>query len=107
MSTMQTIGVRDFMNKFLSDENVFNVIPEFTFIKPVAQRLKAQKCTCGLNQEIARATLTFNDFVEHLEQDVVNRVATVFGANGQVCFGLQRADQSFEVKCYSTQVNAE
>jgi hypothetical protein len=99
MSTIQTLGVRDFISKYVTDQTLFDQIPEFSFIKPVAQKTKEKNCTCGLGPEIARTTLTFNDFVAELTPEIIEKVRQVFGIT-QVCFGLQQQDGAFHVKCY-------
>lgn len=100
-NVQQTLGVRNFMNKYLENENIFSELPEFLFIQPVARKVKEKKCTCGLNPEIARTTLAFNDLVENLDISVAQKVASVFGIQEEsICFGLQQQDGSFHVKCY-------
>ena len=96
----KTIAVKDFLEKYLSNENLFNDFPEFGFLKPICTKAKANKCTCGMGQEIARATAVFNDFVLELNQLTVEKLKKTFEINGTLCFGLQQANGDFGIKCY-------
>jgi hypothetical protein len=94
-----TLGVRDFVNKYVTDQNIFSFLPEFSFIKPVAAKVKEKGCTCGLNQEIQRVTAIYNDFVDSVDVDLAQKVAVTFNLD-KVCFGIQDAQGNYSVKCF-------
>lgn len=98
MSTIQSITVRDFIGKYQQDENVFKDIPEFSFIKPVAAKVKQQNCFCGLGEQMNRATLTFNDIVNDLSEETINKIRVLFQTE-TVCFGIQ-VQGGFSTRCY-------
>lgn len=96
--TLHPITVRDFMGKYMEDTRFFEYLPEFTFIKHVAQKAKEKNCTCGLGNEIAAVTQVFNDFVQDVSPELQQKVQAVFGVQ-KLCFAVQSAD-SYDVKCY-------
>lgn len=96
--TLQPLTVRNFIDKYLSDENLFDFIPEFSFIKSVASKVKLQNCFCGLGEELNRTTLVFNDFVDNLSEETVSKIRVLFG-NEKVCFSIQN-QSSWSVRCY-------
>lgn len=97
----KTISVRDFMAKYAENPAVFDQVPEFGFLKPVAAKAISKGCTCGMGQEIARATAVFNDLAADLSPDTALRVKQVFGVQSELCFGIISANGEFAVKCYA------
>ena len=96
--TLHPLTVRDFIGKYLNDETFFEKVPEFSFIRPVATKVKGQNCFCGLGEDINRATMIYNDFVKELSEDVVKKVAEAF-ETPKVCFSIQ-SQAGHSVQCY-------
>jgi hypothetical protein len=97
-TTYQTITVNSLINKWNETSEIFNELPEFCFIPPLAAKIKAKNCTCGLGSEIAAATTAFNLVVDSLPDSSVVKMKSLFQTE-QLCFGIQTSG-NFEVKCY-------
>jgi hypothetical protein len=95
---VKALTVRDFIGLYNIDQTLFQVLPEFNFIESLAVRAKQNGCMCGLNDDLNKAILTYNDFINSLTPDVLERVKQKFGL-GQACFVIQTAD-SYAVRCY-------
>lgn len=96
--TYNPISVRDFMSKYKSQDNLFDVLPEFYFIKNVAQQAKEKGCECGLGEQINKAIMIFNELVPNLDSSIVMKVGNVFGVQ-KVCFPIQ-TQTTFSIHCY-------
>lgn len=94
-----TIGVREFVAKYIADENVFIFLPEFSFIEAVAKKWKAQNCGCGLGKEILETTFKFNEIANNAANELANKVALIFGATN-ICFSIQDRN-SHNTKCFN------
>jgi len=92
------LSVRDFVKKYQEDDTFFDQIPEFSFIKPVAQKVKAQNCFCGLGEEMNRTTMTYNDVVQEVEAPVLSKLKALFG-HDKICFAIQ-TQEGFSVRSY-------
>lgn len=97
----KTINVNDYITAYSSNENIFESLPEFAFLKPICSKVKQNSCTCGLGPDIARATAVFNDLVLELSEDAIQRVKNAFQITGSLCFGLISPKGDYEIKCYS------
>jgi hypothetical protein len=95
---IQPLTIREFVYKFVEDENVFTILPIFSFLKPLSEKWKAQNCACGLGPDIHQAIQIYNEVVTNLHPDIVEAVRLYFGLT-QVCFAIQTPD-SHEIKCY-------
>lgn len=73
---------------YKGDPRVFQQLPEFAFIIPLAEKIKAKGCMCGLRNEVAEATQTFNVIVKTLTPEAQQRMKTVLGRDPLI-FGLQ------------------
>lgn len=96
--TYQTITTNSLINKWNENPDLFNLLQEFCFIPPLAAKIKAKNCTCGLGKEIQAATSAFNLIVESLSDNSVTKMKNLFNLE-KLCFGIQTSD-NFEVKCY-------
>lgn len=97
-STIQPLSVRDFISKYIADESIFTSLPEFSFIRPIAMKVKSQNCFCGLGNELKRAILIYNDVVSELPPEVVMKAKNYFNQD-KVCFVIQTEDK-WSTKCY-------
>lgn len=96
----RTIAVKDFLTGYNADQEIFTKLPEFSFLRPIAQKAHKNNCTCGMGQEIARATAVFNDFVLGLSPETVATLKQVFNIQSELCFGLVTSSGDFNIKCY-------
>lgn len=93
------ISIREFIFKYMDDETIFDVLPEFSFIKDLAVIWKKQNCACGLGEKINKVTMEFNEFViNDLTIELAAKVAQNFQLSS-ICFMVQTRE-SFSTKCF-------
>lgn len=67
---------------------IFNGLPEFAFIVPVAKKIKAKGCQCGMGGEIGDAIKKFNQVIDSLSREQVDRFKTLLQRD-KLIFGIQ------------------
>lgn len=98
VQTIQTIMVNSLIEKYNQNSNIFNGLPEFNFIAPLAEKIKSKGCTCGMGSEMGFANEIFNNTVLNLNDESVTRIKDLLQME-KLCFGVQ-TQNGFEVKCY-------
>lgn len=96
--TIETIMVNNLVQRYNANPDIFNALPEFSFIGPLAAKIKAKGCTCGLGGELHAANEVFNMTVSHLNDEQVSRMKTLLGVES-LYFGIQNQN-GFELKSY-------
>lgn len=98
MNITPTITINNLINQLNHDPKLFEEISEFNFAVPLADKVRARKCQCGLGADFAAATQVFNQVAQNLSSETIDKLKKNFNTD-KICFGVQ-TKFNFELKCY-------
>lgn len=97
-TTIQNLVLSSFIDLYNTQPHLFAALPELSFVAPLATKIKAKGCTCGMGGELKTGQDQLNALARSLSEEAATRFKAVLQRE-QLCFGIVEPT-SFETKCY-------